>query len=76
MREGLLESGFVQCDESRYQVLKEPGETAESPSYIWVQRAITRGHPLILYEYDRSRSAEVPKRLYGGLRRRAADGRL
>ena len=66
MREELLESGFVQCDESRYQVLKEPGKTAESLSYIWVQRAIPHGHPLILYEYDRSRSAEVPKRLFEG----------
>jgi transposase len=64
MREELLESGFVQCDESRYQVLKEPGKTAESLSYIWVQRATSHGHPLILYEYDRSRSAEVPKRLF------------
>ena len=66
MREELLESGFVQCDESRYQVLKEPGKTAESLSYIWVQRAPAHGHPLILYEYDRSRSGEVPKRLFEG----------
>ncbi|RLA16221.1 MAG: IS66 family transposase [Gammaproteobacteria bacterium] len=66
MREELLESGFVQCDESRYQVLKEPGKSAESLSYIWVQRATAHGHPLILYEYDRSRSAEVPKRLFEG----------
>jgi transposase len=66
MREELLESGFVQCDESRYQVLKELGKTAESLSYIWVQRATAHGHPLILYEYDRSRSAEVPKRLFEG----------
>jgi transposase len=66
MREELLESGFVQCDESRYQVLKEPGKTAESLSYIWVQRATAHGHSLILYEYDRSRSAEVPKRLFEG----------
>lgn len=66
MREELLECGFVQCDESRYQVLKELGKIAESLSYIWVQRATAHGHPLILYEYDRSRSAEVPKRLFEG----------
>jgi transposase len=66
MREEMLASGFVQCDESRYQVLKEPGKPATSLSYIWVQRAEARGHPLILYEYDRSRSAEVPKRLFEG----------
>ena len=66
MREELLDSGFVQCDESRYQVLKEPGKPAESLSYIWVQRAAPRGRPLVLYEYDRSRSAEVPKRIFEG----------
>jgi hypothetical protein len=58
--------GFVQCDESRYQVLKEPGKAAESQSYVWVQRGEPDDHPLVLYEYDPSRSAEVPKRLFEG----------
>ncbi len=66
MRDELLDSGFVQCDESRFQVLKEPGKTAESLSYIWVQRAVVQDHPLVLYEYDPSRSAEVSKRLFEG----------
>jgi hypothetical protein len=47
-------------------VLREPGKPAESLSYIWVQRGGSAGHPLILYEYDPSRSAEVPKRLFEG----------
>jgi transposase len=66
MREEILESGFVQCDESRFQVLREPGKRAQSLSYIWVQRGGPPGHPLLLYEYDPSRSAEVPKRLFEG----------
>jgi len=66
MRERLLAHGFVQCDESRYQVLKEPGKAAESQSYVWVQRGQPDDHPLVLYEYDPSRSAEVPKRLFEG----------
>ena len=66
MREELLDHGFVQCDESRFQVLKEPGKAAESQSYVWVQRGEPEGHPLVLYEYDPSRSAEVPKRLFEG----------
>ena len=66
MREEILESGFVQCDESRFQVLREPGKPAESLSYIWVQRGGPADHPLVLYEYDPSRSAEVPKRLFEG----------
>ena len=65
MREDILARGFVQCDESRFQVLKEPGKAAESLSYVWVQRG-GPPHPLVLYEYDPSRSAEVPKRLFEG----------
>jgi transposase len=66
MRERLLAHDFVQCDETRFQVLKEPGKAAESQSYVWVQRGTPDDHPLILYEYDPSRSAEVPKRLFEG----------
>ncbi len=64
LREDLLSSGFVQCDETRYQVLKEPGKRAESQSYLWVQHAPDLG--IVIYEYDPSRSAEVPKRLFAG----------
>lgn len=64
LRDELLSSGFVQCDETRYQVLKEPGKAATSQSYLWVQHAPDRA--IVLYDYDASRSAEVPKRLFAG----------
>jgi transposase len=64
LRDELLASGFVQCDESRYQVLKEPGKAATSQSYLWVQHAPEAD--IVLYDYDASRSAEVPKRLFAG----------
>lgn len=53
----------VQCDETPFQVLKEPGKRAQSLSYLWALRGGPAKHPLIYYEYDPSRSAEVPKRL-------------
>ena len=53
----------VQCDETPFQVLKEPGKRAQSLSYLWALRGGPAEHPLIYYEYDPSRSAEVPKRL-------------
>jgi transposase len=64
LRDELLASGFVQCDETRYQVLKEPDKAATSQSYLWVQHAPDPG--IVLYDYDASRSAEVPKRLFAG----------
>ncbi len=33
---------------------------------MWVQRGGPTDHPLVLYEYDPSRSAEVPKRIFEG----------
>jgi len=57
---------FVQADETPFQVLKEPGKTAQSSSYLWALRGGVPEHPLIYYEYDPSRSAEVPKRLLRG----------
>jgi transposase len=53
----------VQCDETPFQVLKEPGKKPRSLSYLWALRGGPAEHPLIYYEYDPSRSAEVPKRL-------------
>jgi hypothetical protein len=63
IRTEVQRSGFVQCDETPFQVLKEPGKRAQSQSYLWVLRGGDPEHPLIYYEYDPSRSAEVPKRL-------------
>jgi transposase len=47
-------------------VLKEPGKPATSQSYMWVQRAEVEQASLLLYDYDASRSGEVPKRLLEG----------
>ena len=57
---------LVQCDETPFQVLKEPGKKPQSQSYLWVLRGGEPEHPLIYYEYDPSRSGEVPKRLLRG----------
>jgi transposase len=66
IRREIREGEVVQCDETPFQVLKEPGKRAESTSYLWVLRGGRLGHPLLLYEYDPSRSGEVPKRLLRG----------
>lgn len=64
LREQMLSYDLLQMDETTVQVLKEPGKTAQSQSYLWVQR----GGPIVLYEYDPSRSQAVPKRLLEGYR--------
>ncbi len=66
LRDQLLASGLISMDETPVQVLKEPGKTAESQSYLWVQRGGPPHAPIILFDYDPSRSREVPLRLLAG----------
>lgn len=65
LRDRLLEGSYVQMDETTVQVLKEPGKAAQSKSYLWAQRSGDRGRPVVLFDYDASRSGEVPMRLLG-----------
>jgi transposase len=66
VRAEIRRGSFVQCDETPFQVLQEPGKRAQSQSYLWALRGGEAEHPLIYYEYDPSRSGEVPKRLLRG----------
>ena len=66
IRDEIRRGSFVQADETPFQVLKEPGKSAQSQSYLWALRGGDPEHPLLYYEYDPSRSAEVPKRLLRG----------
>jgi transposase len=67
LRERMLEGSYVHCDESTVQVLTEPGKSAQSKSYIWVQASGTSEQPVVLFDYDPSRDGEVPRRLFDGL---------
>jgi len=62
LQDRILESSYIQMDETRVQVLGEKRKPVLSDKFIWVRRK-PGVEPLILYEYDPSRSSEVPKRL-------------
>jgi len=66
LHEDILATGFVQADETRFQVLKEAGRKATSLSYLWVLRAGGREQPATLFHYDPSREGEVAERLLEG----------
>lgn len=63
LRDRLLNHDIIAMDETRLQVLKEPGRRPQSQSYLWVQRGGPPDHPIVLYDYDPSRSQQVPIRL-------------
>jgi transposase len=66
MRDALLESRLIYMDETRVQVLKEPGRDPTTQSYMWVQRGGPPEKPVILFDYDPSRSGQIPMRLLQG----------
>ena len=68
LRDELLSQTYIHVDESTLQVLKEPGRDAQSKSYMWVQVSGERERPVVLFDYDPSRSGEVPKRLLSDFR--------
>lgn len=59
---------FVMMDETPFQVLKEPGKTPQSKSYIWLARTGEDGlPPIILYHYSTTRSGDTAARLLDGM---------
>ena len=68
MRDRLLESPIVHCDETRVQVLKEPDRDPTSQSWMWVQASGPPERPVILFDYTTSRAQEVPLRLLADYR--------
>jgi len=66
MREHQLNSNYLQADETRLQVLKEPGKSATSDKWMWLIRGGPPNQPVVTFDYDASRSAAVPSRLLEG----------
>jgi transposase len=66
LRDRLLDYDMMQMDETTVQVLNEPGKSAQSKSYLWLQRGGPPEQPIVLFDYDASRSQSVPSRLLEG----------
>ena len=62
----LLEHDLMHMDETPVQVLKEPGREASAKSYMWVRSGGPPGRPVVIFDYDPSRGAEVPEKLLAG----------
>ncbi|MEO8643699.1 IS66 family transposase [Pseudomonas sp.] len=63
MRDRLLESPVIHCDETRVQVLKEPDRDPTRQSWMWVQASGPPDRKVVLFDYTSSRAREVPLRL-------------
>jgi transposase len=68
LRDAMLAQPYLLMDETTVQVLKEPGKAPEAKSYLWAQMSPAPEAPIVLFDYDPSRSGEVPKRLLEGFK--------
>lgn len=73
LRDHLLDSPVTYGDETTVQVLKEPGKSAQSKSFMWAQMTQGSGPegdgpPIRLFGYSPSRSTAAAQILYAGMR--------
>jgi len=67
MKEELLKQEVIHADETTLQVLKEEGRKPSSESRMWVYVAgNSASNPIILYEYQPTRSGEHARRFLEG----------
>ena len=57
--EMLMASSCINADESRIQVLKEPGRKATDQSWIWVFRGGGAGKATVYFHYSHSRGGKI-----------------
>lgn len=66
LRDELLAGPIIHADETTIQVLKEPQTSPISKKYMWVQYGGQENKRVLLFDYDPSRSSNVPLKLLEG----------
>ena len=66
LKEHQLSGDYLQLDETRLQVLKDTGKAATSDNWMWLIRGGPPEQPVVVFDYDASRSGGVPVRLLDG----------
>lgn len=63
MKQCLLESSYLHCDETRLQVLDEPEQKAETMNWMWVYLTGSNSESplMVLFQYERTRGGYHPK---------------
>ncbi|MBV4501025.1 IS66 family transposase [Pseudomonas sp. SWRI56] len=68
VRDSLLSGLIIDCDETRFQVLKEPDRDSDSQPWLWVKTGGLPDRPVILVDSSTSGAQEVTTRRLGGCR--------
>ncbi len=66
MKEQLLESHYVQADETTVVVVDSKGEDSKAKKYMWLYKTGEYKDPIILYDYQKTRASTCPKEFLKG----------
>ena len=61
MKEDLLKRDYIHADETTLKVINDNGKDSKSKKYMWLYMSQTEGKPVILYDYQSTRSSSCPK---------------
>lgn len=66
MHEHLLKQDILHADETTLQVLREPGRSTASTSYLWLYRTGRECPAMVLYDYRTTRASKHPRQFLSG----------
>jgi len=66
MKGELLKRDYIQADETVVKVLDDRGKGSKKQKYMWLYKFPDRDHPIIIYEYQKTRSGSCPKNFLKG----------
>ncbi len=66
LRRRLVMRDILHADETTVQVLQEEGREAQTKSYMWLYRTGREQPGIVLYEYQKTRGGEHPRRFLAG----------
>ncbi|WP_427746601.1 IS66 family transposase [Clostridium sp. SGI.024] len=57
MKDELLSRNYIQADETTLQVIDDNGKESNSKKYMWLYKSGELKDPIILYDYQKTRSS-------------------
>ena len=61
MKEELIKSNYIQADETTLKVIESNGNESKAKKYMWIYKTGASRKPIILYDYQKTRSSSCPK---------------
>lgn len=65
MKKELLNRNYIHADETTLKVINDNGKDSKSKKYMWLYMSNTHSNPVILYDYQSTRSSSCPKNFLG-----------